>query len=138
GDPYTGLDRFGRVIDQNWVNGTTGLSTDRLQYGHDRDGNVLYRQNLVDAVFSELYGYDDLNQLTGFQRGTLNGTHTGLVGSPTRSQGWSPDALGNFDSVTTDGSTQTRSHNQQNEITSISGAGAVTYDANGNLTADGS
>jgi YD repeat-containing protein len=46
--------------------------------------------------------------------------------------------LGNFNSVTTDGTTQTRTANQQNEITGISGAGAVTYDANGNLTADGS
>jgi len=36
------------------------------------------------------------------------------------------------------GLTQTRTTNQQNEITSISGAGAVTYDANGNVTADGS
>src|SRR5262249_17429575 len=34
--------------------------------------------------------------------------------------------------------TQTRTHNAQNEITSISGSGAVTYDADGNLTADGS
>jgi RHS repeat-associated protein len=40
--------------------------------------------------------------------------------------------------VTTDGTTQTRTANQQNEITSISGAGSVTYDANGNTTADGS
>jgi RHS repeat-associated protein len=99
---------------------------------------VLYRQNLVDAVMSELYGYDNLHQLTSFQRGALNATHDGIVGTPSRSQSWSPDALGNFNSVTTDGSTQTRTHNQQNEITSLSGAGAVTYDANGNTTADGS
>src|SRR5204863_8946170 len=103
-----GLDRFGRVIDQDWVNAATGQSTDRLQYGHDRDGNVLYRQDLVDAVFSELYGYDNLNQLTSFQRGTLNAAHTGLVGAATHSQGWTPDALGNFSGVTTDGRTQTR------------------------------
>ncbi len=138
GDQYTGLDRFGRVIDQNWVNSSTGVSVDRVQYGYDADGNVLYQQNLVDAVFSELYTYDSLNQLRTFERGTLNSTHTGLVGSATESQSWSPDALGNFDSVTTDGTTQTRTANQQNEITSISGAGTVSYDANGNLTADGS
>ncbi len=138
GDEYTGLDRFGRVIDQNWVNAGTGVSVDRIQYGYDADGNVLYKKNLVDAVFSELYSYDSLNQLSSFERGTLNSTHTGLVGSATESQSWSPDALGNFDSVTTDGTTQTRTANQQNEITSISGAGTVTYDANGNLKADGS
>ena len=70
-------------------------------------------------------------------RGTLNASHTALVGSPSRSQNWSPDALGNFSSVTSDGTTQTRSHNQQNEITSISGLSAPAYDANGNLSADG-
>jgi len=138
GDQYTGLDRFGRVIDQNWVNATTGVSTDRFQMGYNPDSDVLYRQNLVDAVMSELYGYDNLHQLTSFQRGTLNSTHNGLVGAATHSQSWSPDALGNFNSVTTDGTTQTRTANQQNEITSISGAGTVTYDANGNITADGS
>jgi RHS repeat-associated protein len=138
GDQYTGLDRFGRVIDQNWVNSTTGQSTDRFQYGYSQDSDVLYRQNLVDAALSELYGYDSLHQLTSYQQGTLNSTHDGLVGTATNSQSWSPDALGNFTSVTTNGTTQTRTANQQNEITSISGTGAVTYDANGNITADGS
>ncbi len=138
GDQYTGLDRFGRVIDQNWVNGTTGTSVDRNQYGYNQDGDVLYRQNLADAAMSELYSYDNLHQLTSFQRGTLNATHNGLVGSASRSQSWSPDALGNFNSVTTNGTQQTRTANQQNEITGISGSGTITYDANGNLTADGS
>jgi RHS repeat-associated protein len=138
GDQYTGLDRFGRVIDQNWYNTSTSTSTDRFQYGYDRDGNVLWRNNLVNTAFGELYAYDNLNQLTSFQRGTLNSTHTGLLGSASRSQSWSPDALGNFSGVTTNGTQQTRTANQQNEITSISGAGAITYDANGNTTADGS
>jgi RHS repeat-associated protein len=99
---------------------------------------VLYRQNLVDAMMSELYQYDNLNQLTSFARGTLNSTKTGISGTPSRSQSWTPDALGNFTGITTDGSTQTRTANQQNEYTSISGSGTITYDANGNITADGS
>jgi YD repeat-containing protein len=138
GDQYTGLDRFGRIIDQNWLNATTGTSTDRFQYGYDPDGNVTYQQNLSDAALSELYQNDSLNQLIGFQRGTLNATHNGLVGSASHSQNLTPDALGNVNTVTTDGTTQTRTTNQQNEITSISGAGTVSYDSNGNLTADGS
>jgi RHS repeat-associated protein len=138
GDQYEGLDRFGRVIDQNWVNGSTGVSTDRFQYGYNADSDVLYRQNLVDAAMSELYSYDNLHQLTLFQRGTLNAQHNGIVGNPSHSQSWTPDALGNFTSITTDSSTQTRSANQQNEYTSISGSGTITYDANGNITADGS
>jgi RHS repeat-associated protein len=38
--------------------------------------------------------------------------------------------------VTTDGSGQSRSHNRQNQITSLGGA-TPTYDGNGNLTGDG-
>ncbi len=137
GDQYTGLDRFGRVIDQNWFNATTSTSTDRFQYGYDQNSNVLYRQNLVNSAMSELYTYDNLNQLTSFQRGTLNSTKNGIYGTPSRSQSWTPDALGNFTSVTTNGTAQTRSTNQQNEYASISGSGTISYDANGNLTADG-
>jgi RHS repeat-associated protein len=136
GDQYTGVDRFGRVIDQNWYNTSTSASTDRFQYGYDRDSNVLWRNNLVNTAFGELYAYDNLNELTSFQRGTLNSTHTGLVGAASHSQSWAPDALGNFTSVVTDGSTQTRAHNQQNEITSISGQTTPGYDGNGNTTTD--
>jgi RHS repeat-associated protein len=137
GDQYTGLDRFGRVVDQNWYDTATDTSTDNIEYGYDADSNVLYQQNAVDTAFSQLFTYDGLNQLASFQQGTLNSTKTGLVGSATDSQSFTPDALGNFTSVTTNGTTQTETANQQNEITSISGAGTVTYDANGNTTADG-
>jgi hypothetical protein len=128
GDQYVGLDRFGRFVDQNWYNTSTGQSTDEVQYGYDRDGNVVWRNEVTDAVFSELYQYDNLNQLTGYQRGTLNATKTGIAGTPTQSQSWTLDAEGNWSSVTTNSSTQTRSANQQNEITSISGSGEVSYD----------
>ena len=43
GDQYTGLDRFGRVVDQRWINTGTNTATDRFQYGYDRDSNALYR-----------------------------------------------------------------------------------------------
>ena len=134
GDQYTGLDRFGRVVDQRWIDTSSGTATDRFQYGYDRDSNRLWRDNLVNSAFGELYTYDGLNQLASFDRGTLNGTKTGLTGSASRSQDWNYDALGNWDSVTTDGSTQTRDHNAQNEITSVSGATTPTFDANGNMT----
>src|SRR5205807_392274 len=78
GDQYTSLDRFGRVVDQRWIKTSTGTATDRFKYGYDRDGNPLYRDNLVNTAFGELYhadgssnGYDQLNQLSAFARGTL-------------------------------------------------------------------
>jgi RHS repeat-associated protein len=142
GDQYTGLDRFGRVVDQRWIITATGTATDRFQYGYDRDSNVLYRDNLVNSSFGELYhangsgnGYDQLNQLTNFARGTLNaGKDT--ISSPTHSQSWAFDALGNWTTFTSDTSTQYRTANQQNEITSISGQTTPGYDANGNTTTD--
>ena len=136
GDKYTGLDRFGRVIDQNWYKPVGGTSTDRFQYGYDADGNVLYRDNLVNSAFGELYTYDGLNQVASFQRGTLNTAKTGLTGSASRSQSWATDGLGNFTSVTTNGTAQTRTANAQNEVTSVSGSTTPTYDAAGNMTKD--
>jgi RHS repeat-associated protein len=147
GDQYTGLDRFGRVVDQRWLNTSAGTHTDRFQYGYDRDSNPLYRNNLVNTAFGELYhasgagyGYDNLNQLSGFLRGVLSASQQNgpldTVSNPSITKSWSPDALGNFSSITTNGTTQTRNHNQQNEITSISGATTPTYDTNGNLTTD--
>jgi RHS repeat-associated protein len=147
GDKYIGLDRFGRVVDQRWLNTTTLVATDRFQYGYDRDGNRLFRNNLVNTAFGELYhvsgagnGYDNLNQLTGFARGTLSASQQGgvldTVASPTATASWNYDGVGNWASVTTNGTTQTRGANQQNEITSISGQTTPGYDNNGNTITD--
>jgi RHS repeat-associated protein len=142
GDQYTGLDRFGRVVDQRWLVTSDGSTTDRFQYGYDPDGNRLYRNNRVNAAFGELYeasgtdnGYDLLNRLTDFARGTLNDSHDAVVGTPSRSQSWSLDALGNWESLTSDGTTQSRDHNAQNQIADVDG-NPLAYDNNGNLTTD--
>ena len=124
GDQYTGLDQFGRIIDQRWLDASTGTSVDRYGYSYDRNGNRTERDNLINGNFDETYSYDGLNQLSNFARST------------TRSQNWDYDALGNWDSVTTDSVAETRGHNEQNEITSVSGATTPTYDANSNMTSD--
>src|SRR5262245_46132864 len=135
GDPYTGLDRFGRLVDSRWVNGS-GADLDRFRYGYDRAGNRLYRENVVDPTRSGVYAHDALDRLTPHPRGTLNVAKDGLTGAASRSQSWDFDALGNWDSVTTDTATQTRTANRRNEITSVSGATTPTHDLNGNLTVD--
>jgi len=138
GDKYVGLDAFGRVVDDQWVNTSTSTVTDEFQYGYDADSNVLWRNNNAPggAAFGELYTYTGENQLASFQRGTLNGTKTGLTGTASASQSFVTDGVGNFTSVTTNGTTQTRTANAQNEITGISGATTPTYDHNGNMTGD--
>jgi hypothetical protein len=123
------------VVDQRWTT-SGGTTKDRWNYGYDRNSNPLYKENLVDSSRSELYSYDGLNQLTTFGRGTLNGTKDAISGTPLRTQSWDFDALGNFESQTTDSSTQTRTHNRQNELLTASGQTSPTYDANGNQTKD--
>jgi RHS repeat-associated protein len=122
-DSYTGLDRFGRVVDQRWLRSGDGTAVERLQYTYDRNGSRLSRVNLLNSELSESYSYDNLNQLISFTRGE-------------HSRSWDYDAQGNWQSVVTDGNVHTRTHNAQNEITGISGAVIPTYDANGNLTRD--
>jgi RHS repeat-associated protein len=144
GDQYTGLDRFGRVVDQRWYNNSTSTATDEFKYGYDRDGNVLYRTNEVNHNFDELYhangssnGYDNLNQLTAFARGVLNSAHD-TIGSPSHTITWSLDAVGNFASTVTDGgSAANNTVNKQNEEMQA-GSATLAFDANGNTTTDDS
>jgi RHS repeat-associated protein len=135
GDQYTGLDRFQRIVDQRWINGSN-VDVDRYKYGYDRNGNCLFKENVVIASLSEVYTYDGLNQIGSYKQGTLNTGKTDVTGTPTNAQSWDYDAVGNWDSVTTNSVTQTRGANRQNEITSVSGATTPTYDNNGNLTKD--
>jgi len=146
GDQYTGLDRFGRIVDQRWIKTSDSSHTDRFQYGYDRDSNRLYRDNLLNNSFDELYhvngptaGNDGLNQLTDFRRGPLSDSNgdgiPDTIVSATRIQGWSFDSLGNFNTQTTDGVPENRTHNKQNQVTQV-GSNNLTFDANGNMLTD--
>jgi RHS repeat-associated protein len=125
GDKYTGLDRFGRVVDQRWTKGTTATSPvmDRYGYTYDRNSNRLTRSNALAAAFNETYAYDALNQLQSFAR----------TGGTTTSQQWQFDALGNWTTVTTNGVAQSRTANAQNELTQVGGS-TLAYSTTGNLT----
>ena len=83
---YAGFDRHGRVKQQAWVdyNGQNPADVEKFAYGYDRNSNRLYRQNLIDPNFSELYQpndanefgsnrpYDGLDRLREFRRGILS------------------------------------------------------------------
>jgi RHS repeat-associated protein len=129
-DNYAGLDGFGQVLDQRWVqDGTTDL--DRYTYTYDINGNVLSKTNELSSDNSELYTYDGLNRLATFKRGTISG---GTIASPTRSLNYTLDATGNWDSV--GGSiSQDRDHNAQNQATVV-GGNSLDYDDNGNMLTD--
>ena len=120
GDQYIGLDRFGRVVNQNWVNASTGQSTDNFTYSYDANANVTSENNLLDAAYSQTFTYDPLNRLGS---STLGGAAY---------QSWTLDSQGNWNSHTIYGNTQTQTANAQNQTTSVSGGTAPTYDGNGN------
>jgi hypothetical protein len=82
-----------------------------------------------------LYSYDGEQQISSYQRGTLNANDTGLVGSASDSQSYTTDAVGNFTNVTTNSTQQARTVNLENELTQV-GSSYPAYDANGNLTTD--
>jgi RHS repeat-associated protein len=128
------LDTFGRIAEMNYVN-SDHVTTDDFQYGYDADGNVLFKDNTVDPSLSELYSYDDLNRITGDVEGTLNDTDTAITGTPTDSQSWTYDALGNQIAVDTNVTTVDNTANSQNEMTA-NGANSLAYDNNGNTTTD--
>ncbi len=148
GDPYNGLDRFGRLADQRWLDTSASTDLARLQYTHNRLGQRTSRNDTVATVNSvaqdELYTYDALHRLSATERGELNAGATAIqAGTGTFSQDWALNALGNWDQLTQDDDgdgtadlTQTRTHNAANEVTAITGGGWTTpaHDSAGNLT----
>ena len=145
-----GFDRFGRVIDQRWYDYGASADVDRFKYGYDRASNRIWRENTVSKALTtpvyldEFYTYDGLQRLKTFDRGQLNGTSTGISGTPTKEEDWPLDPLGNWSNFvqTSSGTTdliQDRAVNKVNEITDITestGPSWVTpgYDLNGNMT----
>ena len=141
---YAGMDRFGRIVDLQWLQNTNERV--RLKYGYDRASNREYRRDEVartnSAKFDELYAYDGLNRLDDFDRGELNANNNGFVGLTTLGQTWTLDETGNWKAFTqtvTGALTQTRTHNTVNEITDIDETQGTSwptpvYDNNGNTT----
>jgi len=143
GDQYTGLDRFGRVIDQRWIKDSSGADLERVEYGFDRASNRVWRDNTVADALSakqdEYYTYDGLNQLLTLQRGTLNSGKTGITGTPTWEEDFTFDPTGNWNNYVNQvsGTTtlnQPRTHNAVNEVETISGSSAlIQQNAAGNM-----
>jgi RHS repeat-associated protein len=101
-------------------------------YAHDSEGNKQYEAKTHNLADSEAYQYDDAHRLTGFRVGTLVG---GTVPAPVTQSAWTLDPVGNWHSRTTDGATESRTHNAMNEIATIDGL-ALAHDDNGNLADD--
>jgi RHS repeat-associated protein len=149
GDQYTGLDRFGRIVDQRWRKTSDNTDRERVKYGYDRASNRQWRQNTVAASGqNEFYTYDGLEQVKTLKRGTQTGSPpTGIDGTPVWEEDWNYDPSGNWRGSSTayltkeNGSTmlnQNREHNVANEIEDIiTNSGTAwpvpTHDGAGNM-----
>lgn len=147
GNIYAGMDRFGRIKDLRWRNTSSNTDLSRVEYGYDRASNRIWRKNPTDSSshYDWLYSYDGLHRLKEGERGTLNGTQTGIT-NPQFAQCWTLDETGNWQQFRQDddgtGSwtlNQQRSANAVNEITAINRTVGQSwdtpeYDKNGNMT----
>jgi len=133
-----GYDAFGQVKTHRWKSsGATLLAG----WAHERDrlGNKNYQEDLQSATESELYAYDDVYRVTSMKRGQLNGNKDDIT-SPTRTQTWTLDDLGNWSATVIDATTENRTHNDVNELTDRDIGETeidLTYDEAGNLAQDG-
>lgn len=141
---YSGIDRFGRIIDQKWQNEAGTAVAARFLHGYNRVGLRMTRDVLTSGApdnRDEYYEYDRLDRLTKFNRGSLSG---GMIQDTAAAfnQAWGLDALGNWrefkwdaDGGANNWTITSRNHNEANETTSISGAGSVSpaHDAAGNM-----
>jgi RHS repeat-associated protein len=127
-----GYDGLRRTIQRRDLHSDNSLI---IGFGHayDREDDKAYEAKLHSTSNSQLYSFDSAYRLTGFQRGQLNSTNTGIV-SPSLTEDWSLDALSNWRVDTVNGVPGNRTVNSVNEYTNIAG-GPLTYDKNGNLTA---
>jgi len=148
---YT-LDGASRLQKKNYANGieatynrnANGLATTLeykkagvqligLGYNHNADNTIKYKEKMHVSDSSEIYSYDGKNQLTSYKVGQLT---AGNIPNPSTETDYVFDPMGNWDSMTTNGATQNRSHNPLNQITSIDAVNFL-YDPNGNLIDDG-
>ncbi|WP_146561198.1 RHS repeat domain-containing protein [Posidoniimonas corsicana] len=140
---YAGLDRFGRVVDLQWLQGASERV--HIKHGYDLAGNRLYRRDEAaranSAGYDQLYGYDGLNRLTSMEQGTLNAGND-AISSATLTQDWTLDQTGNWDNFqqgVVGTLNQDRTHSTVNEITNITESTGTAwptpgYDNNGNMT----
>ena len=134
-----GYDAFGRMMNHRWKDSNGNLLAG-WHYDYDRLSNKKYQEDLASAGESELYAYDTVYRLDDFKRGQLNQNKDDIT-TPTRTQTWTLDPLGNWSETDVDSVTETRTHNAANELTARTiGQNpqiSLNYDDAGNLTQDG-
>ena len=116
---------------------TDNPSIANVQMTYDVVGNMLSKKDMLRPTKSEAYTYDALNRLASFKQGEIT---TGVeIPNPLKRVQYVLDALGNRTTVTINGVTTNYTADNMNAYIALTGGQNATlqYDANGNLTNDG-
>jgi RHS repeat-associated protein len=125
GDIYTGLDRFGRLVETIWIRADKYQV--RTQYGRNRVGGVVWKKDVKASTGEDhYYWYDRLQQVRQHQRGTLTPSTPPYTGITTLQQTevFTFDETGNwlsYSATSPSSVTQYRTHNKANWITALTG-----------------
>lgn len=163
---YPGFDRFGRVKRHIWADGGFAGVTNTprivdLSYSYDKGSNLLAADNTNDILGAwfardSKFTHDELDRLIKVDRGLNTGgggfSHATYLSGTTPGQAWTLDFLGNWKDLISDkdadgpdgngsDNTETRTHNDGNELTALDPDGggggaafALTHDKAGNIT----
>jgi len=119
-------DAWGRVKTMRHYRVSDSSDIAKYEYGYDYASNRTYQEGQVDtAEMDELYAYDTLHRLTGFERGNLNVGKDDISDTPARGQDWTLQVIGNWSAIVSklsgadDSPYDTRTHNTVNEITAL-------------------
>jgi hypothetical protein len=127
------------VVETRGYNSDNTLSTISFGGSGTAIGNLTYTWDSNKNKTSETIGgvmspysftqagttYDAEDRLTGFARAATSGT-------PQLSQSWNLSAVGDWNSVTTNGTAQSRTHGPTHELVTAGGQ-SVTHDTKGNM-----
>jgi RHS repeat-associated protein len=127
------------VVETRGYNSDNTLSTISFGGNGTAIGNLTYTWDSNKNKTSETIGgvmspysftqvgttYDAEDRLTGFARAATSGT-------PQLSQSWNLSAVGDWNSVTTNGTAQSRTHGPTHELVTAGGQ-SVTHDTKGNM-----
>ena len=116
------------TLDSKSVSGSSGILPE-LSFSYTYDANKNVESETAGGVLSNYSwnaSFDDIDRVTSWSR-------TGAANTLPASQTWNLDKIGNWNSVITDGSLESRNHNDVHEMTSIGGKD-IDYDVKGNLT----
>jgi RHS repeat-associated protein len=104
------------------VPGVTGFG-----YTYDTLGRKTQESSSLAAADTQQFAYDAASRLTSWKQGP--------TATPTHQQSWTLSPVGDWNSTTVDGVSETRTHQDVHEVATVNGT-ALSYDRKGNLTVD--